>query len=167
MITEELIKAEEIPAEVIEIVKESVINTFASICGGDAPQSIEMEDEEKEPLNGIIGNVAVFNPELTFSLMMAFPKETALNISEAFIGMELPFESHDMGDLIAEIANILAGDVAASIEKLGFRGQSSLPTATRGSDLTLFMPSKPPTAKMKFSGKVGEFMLNMVLSESR
>lgn len=165
MITEELKKVNRIPAEIVEKVKESVINTFASICGG-APVCLEQVDESG-PLNGIIGNVAVFNQDYTFSLMIAIPKETALNISESFLGMELPFESNDMGDLIAEIGNILAGDVAANIEKVGFRGQSSLPTATRGSDLTLFMPNKPPSAKMKFNSDCGEFVLNMALSESR
>lgn len=164
--TEELKKADHIPAEIADIVKESVINTFASICG-ETPAHIEIEDEAKEPLNGIIGNIAVFNPDLTFSLMIAIPRNTALNIAEMFIGMELPFESDDMGDLIGEIANILAGDVAANIEKIGFRGQSSLPTATRGSDLTLFMPNKPPTVKMKFDSNCGPFLLNMAMSESR
>lgn len=165
MITEELKKAEYIPKEIVDIVKESVINTFGSICG-DNPV-YEGDLSETEPLNGIIGNIAVFNPELTFSLMMAIPRETALNLSEVFIGMELPFESEDMGDLIGEIANILAGDVAANIERVGFRGQSSLPTATRGSDLTLFMPNKPPSVKMKFSSPTGDFILNMAISESR
>ena len=81
--------------------------------------------------------------------------------------MQIPFESDDMGDLVGEVSNILAGEVAANIEEIGFRGQSSLPTATRGSDLTLFMPNKPPTTKMKFSGPNGEFWLNMALSESK
>ncbi|MEO1021331.1 MAG: chemotaxis protein CheX [Bacteroidota bacterium] len=164
MITEELKRAEVIPEQVTEIVKESVINTFASICG-ETPVSIPLTGDEG-PLNGIIGNIAVFNPELTFSLMLAIPRETAFKISEAFIGMELPFDSDDMGDLIGEIANILAGDVAANIERIGFRGQSSLPTATRGSDLTLFMPNKPPTVKMRFSSVCGDFLLNMALSQS-
>mgnify|MGYP003109883829 FL=1 len=166
MITEELKKADHIPAEICDIVRDSVINTFASICG-DTPQYEDVSEEEKGPLNGIIGNIAVFNPDLTFTLMIAIPKETAFKISEAFIGVKLPFASDDMGDLIGEIANILAGDVAANIEKVGFRGQSSLPTATRGSDLTLFMPNKPPTEKMKFSSSCGDFLLNMAMSQSR
>ncbi|MGB0348025.1 MAG: chemotaxis protein CheX [Balneolaceae bacterium] len=165
MITEQLKRAKEIPTEIIEVVKESVINTFASIAG-DPPTYMEDAGDEA-PLNGIIGNIAVFNPEFTFSLMMAIPAETAVNISEAFLGMELPVESDDMGDLIAELANILAGDVAANMENVGFRGQSSLPTATRGSDLRLFMPNKPPSAKMRFVGSIGDFILNMALSESK
>lgn len=165
MITEKLKKADTIPQEVVDIIKTSVINTFGSICGGE-PVCTD-QDEITGSLNGMIGNVAVFNPELTLSLMMAIPKDTAIAISESFLGMELPFESHDMGDMVAEIANILAGEVAANIETIGFRGQSSLPTATRGSDLTLFMPSKPPSARMKFVSSSGDFMLNMVLSESR
>lgn len=166
MITEQLKKAKEIPTEIVEVVKESVINTFASIAGVP-PTYMEDDGSEDAPLNGIIGNIAVFNPEFTFSLMLAIPKDTAVNISEAFLGMELSIESDDMGDLIAELANILAGDVAANMENVGFRGQSSLPTATRGSDLRLFMPNKPPSSKMRFVGSIGDFILNMALSESR
>lgn len=164
MITEELKKADHIPSEIAGVVRDSVLNTFESICG-ERP-SFDKDGQPSGPLNGIIGNIAVFNPDLTFSLMLVIPKETAIKISEAFIGMELPIDSEDMGDLIGEIANILAGDVAANMETVGFRGQSSLPTATRGSDLSLFMPNKPPTEKMKFQSACGEFWLNMALSES-
>lgn len=165
MITEELKKTNSIPVAIVDLVRESVINTFESICG-EAP-IYEGEMDHSKPLNGIIGNIAVFNPDLTLSLMIAIPRETAVNLSEVFLGMELSFDSEDMGDLIGEIANILAGDVAANIEKVGFRGQSSLPTATKGSDLTLFMPNKPPSVKMSFNGPTGEFILNMALSQSR
>ncbi len=165
MISEQLKRAKEIPTEIVDVVKDSVINTFASIAG-DPPSYLE-DNGQESPLNGIIGNIAVFNPEFTFSLMLAIPAETAINISEAFLGMELPIESDDMGDLIAELSNILAGDVAANMENVGFRGQSSLPTATRGSDLRLFMPNKPPSAKMRFVGSIGDFILNMALSESK
>ncbi len=165
MIPKKLNNIEIIPDGIVELVKESVINTFASICGS-APEYVQ-SNGQSEPLNGIIGNIAVFNQDHTLSLMLAIPRDTALSLSEVFIGMEIPYESDDMGDLVGEISNILAGDVAASIETIGFRGQSSLPTATRGSDLTLFMPNKPPTEKMKFSGPNGEFWLNMALSESR
>jgi chemotaxis protein CheX len=165
MITEQLKKAKEIPVEIVEVVKQSVINTFESIAGD--PPSYMYEDEDNGPLNGIIGNIAVFNPEYTFSLMLVIPKDTAIKISEAFLGMELSIESEDMGDLVAELSNILAGEVAANMETVGFRGQSSLPTATRGSDLRLFMPNKPPSAKMRFVGSIGDFILNMALSESK
>ncbi|MEL7833566.1 chemotaxis protein CheX [Fodinibius sp. N2] len=155
---------DQIPAELVGQVKESVFNTFESILGEEL-EYVE-EGNGDGPLNGIIGNVTVFNSDHTISLMLAIPKDTALFFSKVFIGMELPFESDDMGDLVGEISNILAGDVAANVEKVGFRGQSSLPTATRGSDLTLFMPNKPPTKKMKFASENAEFLLTMVLSES-
>ncbi|MCH8558169.1 MAG: chemotaxis protein CheX [Balneolia bacterium] len=154
-----------IPDEIVDLVKQSVINTFESILG--EPPVYNESETQSGPLNGMIGNIAVFNPEHTLTLMLAFPKETAVALSEVFVGMELPFESDDMGDLVGEISNILAGEVAANIETIGFRGQSSLPTATRGSDLTLFMPNKPPTKKMKFEANNGVFWLNMALSESR
>ena len=165
MITEQLKKATEIPVEIVDVVIESVINTFESIAG--VPPTYQDGGDSDAPLNGMIGNIAVFNPDFTFSLMLAIPRETSIRISDAFLGMELEFESDDMGDLIAELSNILAGDVAANMEKVGFRGQSSLPTATRGSDLRLFMPNKPPSKKMSFDGIMGPFILNMALSESK
>ncbi len=165
MIAQQLKEAKEIPLEIIEVVKGSVISVIESITG-DAP-TYKVHDGDDAPLNGIIGNIAVFNPEFTFSITLAIDKDTAIKISEAFLGMELDIESDDMGDLIAELANILAGDVAANMENVGFRGQSSLPTATRGSDLRLFMSNKPPSCKMKFVGSIGSFVLNMALSESR
>lgn len=165
MISANLHEVDQIPEEIVGMVKGSVIKTFASIIG-EEPECIE-EENTGGPLNGIVGNVAVVNSQHTLSLMLAIPKDTALYLSEVFIGMQIPFESDDMGDLIGEIANILAGDVAASVEKVGFRGQSSLPTATRGSDLTLFMPTKPPKEEMKFSSANTEFWLTMVLSESK
>lgn len=161
----QLTKVDHIPEEIVGMVKESVVNTFASII--DEQLTCVEDEEEGGPLNGIVGNITVFNSKQTLSLMFAIPKDTALHLSKVFIGMEIPFESDDMGDLIGEIANILAGDIAASVEKVGFRGQSSLPTATRGSNLTLFMPTKPPKEEMKFSSTNTEFWLTMVLSESK
>jgi len=165
MIPESLNGVDHIPGDIVDMVHQSVINTFSSLTG-DEPVKVE-GDVSNEPLNGIIGNIAVFNPDHTLSLMLAIPRGTAVALSEVFLGMELPFESDDMGDLIGEISNILAGEVAANIETVGFRGQSSLPTSTRGSDLTLFMPNKPPTEKMKYESSKGEFWLNMALSESK
>lgn len=165
MLPAKLNEVREIPAPLVESVKVCVENTFESISG--MKPGFHEDINGDEPMNGIIGNIAVFNSEHTLSLMIAIPKNTAVALSEVFCGMELPFESDDMGDLVGEISNILAGDVAASIENIGFVGQSSLPTATRGSDLTLFLPNKPPTARLKFSGPGGFFWVNMALSESR
>ncbi len=165
MITEQLKRATVIPQEIVDVVRQSVINTFESITG--EPPVYVPDDDTAGPLNGIIGTIAVFNPDFTFTLMIALPQDTAIKLSEAFLGMELEIESEDMGDLIGELANILAGEVAANMETVGFRGQSSLPTATRGSDLRLFMPNKPPTSKLHFSSGIGEFELNMALSESK
>ncbi len=165
MVYEDLRDVKKIPPVIVDLVKESVINTFESLIG--EPPAYHENAEEVKQLNGIIGNIAVFNPDYTLSLMLAIPRETALELSEIFVGMQIPFESEDMGDLVGEISNILAGDVAANVEKIGFRGQSSLPTATRGSDLMLFMPNKPPTEKMRFNGAIGEFWLNMVLNQSK
>jgi chemotaxis protein CheX len=155
----------EIPAEIITSVIESVEVTFESISGS-RPEYSENGSADG-PMNGIIGHITVFNSNHTLTLMVAIPRETALSISEVFCGMEIPFDSDDMGDLVGEVSNILAGEVAANVEQVGFTGQSSLPTVTRGSDLKLFMPNKPPTARLRFEGSGGGFWVNLALCESR
>lgn len=154
-----------IPQEIISSVRESVEVTFESISGS-RPEFID-NGEKDGPMNGIIGNISVFNTNHTLTLMVAIPKDTAVSLSEVFCGMELPFESDDMGDLVGEISNILAGEVAANAEQVGFVGQSSLPTVTRGSDLKLFLPNKPPTSQLQFRGSGGEFWVNLALCESK
>lgn len=154
-----------IPDEIIASVRNSVEATFESIMGS-RPDFVDGVEKE-EPMNGIIGNISVFNANHTLTLMVAIPRETAVSLSEVFCGMELPFESDDMGDLVGEISNILAGEVAANAEQVGFVGQSSLPTVTRGSDLKLFMPNKPPTSQLRFNGSGGEFWVNLALCESK
>src|SRR5690625_52081 len=105
MIPESPYGVDHIPGDIVDMVHQSVINTFSSLTG-DEPVKVE-GDVSNEPLNGIIGNIAVFNPDHTLSLMLAIPRGTAVALSEVFLGMELPFESDDMGDLIGEISNIL------------------------------------------------------------
>lgn len=165
MLPQRLSEISEIPDLMLDKVVLSVQNTFASISG-DAPELVEQVNS-LQPMNGIIGNIAVFNPEHTLSMMLAVPKETAVSLSVKFVGFELEFESDDIGDLIGEISNILAGEVAMNIETIGFRGQSSLPTATRGSDLRLFLPNKPPSARLRFVTSDGEFWLYLALYESQ
>lgn len=155
----------EIPAEIIASVRQSVEATFESISGS-RPEFVD-SSEQGEPMNGIIGHITVFNSQHTLTLMVAIPKETALSLSGVFCGMEIPFESDDMGDLVGEVSNILAGEVAANAEQVGFAGQSSLPTVTRGSDLKLFLPNKPPTAQLRFNGSGGGFWVNLALCESK
>lgn len=165
MLPDNLQNIKEIPVEIVDSVIRSVESTFESISG--SKPDIVSQPESNSPLNGMIGNIAVFNPVHTLSMMIIIPKNTAISLSRIFCGMELPFESDDMGDLVGEIANILAGEVAAGVEQVGFVGQSSLPTATRGSDLKLFLPNKPPTAKLHFTCNSGEFSVSLALCESK
>lgn len=155
----------DIPESIVDMVVKSTKSTMASISG-EEPIFLE-QCEYIASMDGIIGNIAVFNPVHTLSLMLAVPKDTAVSMSEKFCGVELEFDSDDIGDFIGEISNILAGEVAANVETVGFRGQSSLPTATRGSDLRLFLPNKPPSARLKFTGGDGNFWVYLALYESQ
>ena len=53
MITEKLKEAKEIPTEIVEVVKKSVIDVFASIAG--VPPEYNESTDGEAPLNGMIG----------------------------------------------------------------------------------------------------------------
>ena len=62
-------------SEITDRVKESVINTFASIIGSE-PNYVEQNGQSKS-LNGVIGNIAVFNQQHTLSLMIVIPERNS------------------------------------------------------------------------------------------
>jgi CheY-specific phosphatase CheX len=99
--------------------------------------------------------------------MLNFPRETATTMALRFAGFEIPYESEDMGDVIGELANVLAGDLCAQLDAKGVRGDMSLPTVVRASDMSLMLPEGLPSVEMHFSSPVGQFSLKLVAGDPR
>jgi CheY-specific phosphatase CheX len=109
------------------IVQDATVSTFAKAF----VFSPSYEDSILEPnFNNLIGIIS-FVGTLHWVFMLEIPKETALFLSNKFIGIEVPFESEDMVDLIGELINLVAGTVSTNLEKIGMKAQMSVPTVAK------------------------------------
>jgi len=126
------VTAVSLPSAVAEGVQEAVENTFLSICG--VRPVLGKDEGLPESCTGVVGIISFLGqPSWTFSL--GIPQETAPALVQQFAGFEIPFDSQDMCDVIGELANVIAGDIIAQLDRHRLKVQMSLPMVVRGSDV--------------------------------
>ncbi len=143
-------------------VKESALSTLPTACNTEI--TYEGPGEVNQTFDGIIGVISLIGDGL-WVLMIGLPKETAEPVAVNFAGFEVPFEGEDMGDIVGELANIMAGDLVARMEMEGIKVQMSLPSVARGSRVEMIMPGKPPSFTQKYSCELGDFWIRVATRE--
>ena len=103
---------------------------------------------------GIMSTIS-FLGDPSWAFALAFPEDAAVSIAKTFAGFEIPFDSPDMGDVMGEIANVIAGDISARLAKKGVSAQMSLPTTVRGDNVAVLVPSGASTTRFTFAGPQG------------
>ena len=104
-----------------------------------------------------VAGIISFIGETSWSLTWVLPREIAPVLAHKFTGFEIPFDSPDMGEMAAELVNVLAGDVVAQLEKRCIKAQMSLPTVARG-DYLEFTPARGPgVGYIDFTSSYGKF----------
>ena len=136
--------------------------TFSAILGGWPSFVASVEDSTRCPR--MVGIIAVIG-DVSWSLSLGFPPETAARMAEKFAGFEIEYDSEDMGDVIGELANVLAGDVVAKLDELGIKVGMSLPTVARVSDLHLLEPSAVQSLRFRYSSTEGEFVVGLAMGK--
>jgi CheY-specific phosphatase CheX len=147
------------PPVVSNAVQEAATAFFQTSCGlSHVPNA---ETEQEAPCAGIMSTISFLgDPPWAFAL--AFPEGAAVTIAKAFAGFDIEFDSPDMGDLLGEIANVVAGDISARLAKKGIKAQMSLPTVVRGGNVSLLVPSGVSTTRLMFAGPTGKCWFNLV-----
>jgi CheY-specific phosphatase CheX len=146
-----------------EVVKSSVENVFATIQGSP-PECKTIEQKLTGSCTGIVGVIS-FEGEPAWSLGLVLPAGTAPALAQQFCGMEIPFDSADMGDIVGELANVLAGEVVAQSEKRRLKSKMTLPTNARGSDLEILANEVEPLSRLHFDSPQGEYWCTIALSK--
>lgn len=148
----------QLPPELMQGVKQALLASFSTICGAEP---VHLETQEEVPrCDGIVGIIS-FVGTLSWSLMLGLPRETASAMALQFAGFEIEFDSPDMGDVVGELANVMAGQVTVQMEKMGIRAEMSLPTVARGSDVEMLLPGYLPSARMYFDSAPGKFWVKI------
>ena len=138
---------------------ECVFNTIA----GSKPEYVG-HDEDKKIGDGVVGIIS-FVGDISWLLMLGFTRESASKIAGIFCGFEIDYDSADMGDVVGELTNVLAGDIISRLRSSDIKVAMSLPTVMRGHDVEPLLPRGTPAKKMHFVLPAGVLMLKVAGSK--
>ena len=150
----------EFSEELANCVKVSVSSVFHKTFGC-LPTFVDDKDEKQKLGEGIVGIIS-FVGDVSWIMMLGFPKDTGMGLITKFTGFELDYDSPDMGDVVGELANVLSGDIVARLTDENVKVQMSLPTIIRGHDVEPLLPRGAPSKKMVFHVPEGMVMVKII-----
>lgn len=109
-----------------------------------------------EPCARVASVISFFGLQ-SWALTLIVPESSAVAMAMKFTGFEVPFDSGDMGDVVGELTNVLAGEVVAQSQRRGIESQMSLPTIARGNDVELLRAKGAATRQFDCDSSVGRF----------
>lgn len=153
----------EIPQVLTDVTRDSIFSIFNTIFGS-VPKFNEGGNGKKMG-DGVVGIIS-FMGDISWIVMLELPKESAKSMASKFCGFDIDYDSADMGDVVGELANILAGDIVARLAKEDLKAAISLPTIMRGQNVEPMLPSGLPLEKLHFDMPEGEFLLKIAGTKS-
>ncbi|MBL4665356.1 MAG: chemotaxis protein CheX [Nitrospinaceae bacterium] len=152
-----------IPQVLTDVTRGSISSIFNTIFGS-VPKHIG-DGNGKKMGDGVIGIIS-FVGDISWIVMLELPKESAKAMASKFCGFDIDYDSADMGDVVGELANVLAGDIVARMAKEDLKAAMSLPTIMRGQNVEPMLPSGLPLEKLHFDMPEGEFLLKIAGAKS-
>ncbi len=146
-----------------EVLTDCVNNSVTSIFNtkvGSKPRYGGDDESDRKIGDGVVGIIS-FVGDVTWLMMLALPRKSATSIASKFCGFDVDYESPDMGDVVGELANVLAGDIVARLKEENVDVALSLPTVMRGHDIEPLLPRGLPAKKMYFDLPEGELMIKL------
>jgi CheY-specific phosphatase CheX len=150
------------PPTVAAGAREALESTLGSILG--TPPECRASDDSAGTCSGLVGIIS-FVGDLPWTFSLLLPHATASAIIRAFAGFDIPSDSPDMADVVGELANVIAGDVVARLDRKGIRAQMSLPSVLRGHDIELTSVHGGPWVRFHYGSTRGEFALALAAAK--
>lgn len=152
-----------VPSFLIENMQSVTVSTFNKMLGETS--CIDPNETVNEAhYDGVIGIIS-FVGDLTWSMVLGLPHRSAESVAKKFAGFDIPFDSDDMGDVVGELTNVLAGAVCGSIENTGLKMHMSLPTIARGCDFQMSMPENLISQRLHFNASESDFWVKIIVSK--
>jgi len=109
-----------------------------------------------------IAGIMSFFGEANASFAMLLSRKSATGLVHRMLGFELDFDSPDMVDGVGELVNVIAGEIVAQIELLGYRTAMSLPMVIRGRGVSISPRSNIPMIDYDYDSTEGVFSIEVV-----
>lgn len=151
-----------IPSVLTDNLSQAVIDFFEKTCGQTSSADFTVTDCRS--CTKIVGIIS-FVGDLTWSIVLVLPEFTAEDVSKRFAGFDVPFDSEDMGDIVGEMTNIIAGMVCGYLEKDCIKAQLSLPTVARGKDFEHLVPETFITDRLYFHNNGNDFWIKVFMAK--
>ncbi len=152
--------SEDFSAVHIECLKKSIDISFFFIDDGSLKFAGEKQGDGLWMSEGIVGIISLIG-DLSWSVSLGMPKDTAINFAKRFAGFDIDYDSVDMDDVTGELINVLAGDIVAQLDAIGASVDMSLPTVARGSQMEVHVPDRLPRIQLHYESSLGGFALNL------
>jgi chemotaxis protein CheX len=151
-------KAGVFPAPVADAMVASVEAILGTICG-QKPVRKEPSDMSGRPC---VIAILSFDGVPAWSVTCRMTDETAPPFARQFAGFDIPFDSRDMGDVVGEFVNVLAGEVVAQLERRRMKHRMSLPTVLRGQGMQVVPESGATGVVMEFAIPQGRISFELI-----
>ena len=142
-----------------DCVAEQALDIIKVTCGVEMTVA---DDDGTITRNSLILAVISIVGDVDWAIFLGLPRGTAVALVEKFAGFEVSFDSEDMGDAVGELANILAGQVKAQLDRLGLKTDISLPSVMRAGNMTALTQKDDKTLRTFYTSPIGGMWTDIV-----
>jgi chemotaxis protein CheX len=141
---------------------DSVINTLSMFMGKNPEPKTPFVKGEALTQGDITGVIGFAEKNITGSVVLSFPENTALTLYASMTGDELGRINREVEDSIGEITNIVAGGAKTELSKEGLSFHISIPSVIVGKNHSISHTIETPIVVIPFT--VGELKFSMEVS---
>lgn len=120
---------------------------------------VKTESASAYDVSGIIG----MSGDVTGSVVLSFPKETAERVVAIFTGEELPVEHEDFADAIGELVNMVSGGAKGMFQKK--HSAITVPSVVIGKHHTVSRPKGVPCISIPCETDCGVLSIEVCIAD--
>jgi chemotaxis protein CheX len=129
------------------------------------PGKIALKQPGETFRGDVSGVIGIVSEAFKGSVVISFPEQTFLKVMSNMLGEDYTKISQDIVDGAGEITNMIFGQAKIVLNERGYGIQIALPQVISGKNHSLSTKSKGPTVIIPFTSTVGEFFVEICLSE--
>ena len=138
---------------------------FSSMIMLDVTPDEPFQRDDSKLLNSVSGIIGLAG-EMKGLLAIHLPDKAALDITTAFLGMNVEEVNEDVCDAIGELANMLGGSMKAILDPAGSKIQLSMPSTIHGEEYAVDCLTNAESVTVPFTFNKQTFMVELQISQN-
>jgi len=138
---------------------QDIFSSMVMLGTTPGPPFVRGDESFTDSVSGTIGLEGKFHGLLAIHL----PRQSALEVSGSFLDLELEEVDEDVLDAIGELANMLAGNLKATLDPSGSELQLSIPATQYGEEYQVERIPGATNISVPFYLDDGDFLIELQL----